>query len=64
MGSFQEFQAAINFVDKHKIRPIVHKTVHGLENADEAFETMKNGDQFGKLVIKIADSDEGSPTKL
>lgn len=59
MGSFEEFKQAIAFVDKHKIRPVVHKTVTGLENADEVLSIMKNGDQFGRLAIRIPD-DNGS----
>lgn len=60
MGSFEEFEAAIAFIDKHKIRPIVFKTVEGLDKADEVLSIMKNGDQFGRLAIRIVNSDQKS----
>lgn len=60
MGSFDEFAAAIKFIGEHKIQPVVHKTVQGLENAEEALATMKAGEQFGKLVIKIGTASPGS----
>jgi len=53
MGSFEEFKAATKFIDEHKIRPIVHQVFQGLEAAEEAFQTMKDGSQFGKLVVEI-----------
>ena len=62
MGSFEEFKAAIAFIEKHKIRPVIHKTILGLENAEDAFRIMKDGEQFGKLVIKI--SNESPSSKL
>lgn len=62
MGSFEEFKAAIAFIDKHKLRPVVFKTVHGLDKADEVLNIMKNGDQFGRLAIRITAS--GAKSKL
>ncbi|KAJ4150350.1 hypothetical protein LMH87_011102 [Akanthomyces muscarius] len=58
MGSRKEFRDMVAFVDKHKIRPIVSRTVRGLSDL-EAIETlfadMQAGRQFGKLVIEIDD---------
>lgn len=62
MGSFEEFKKAIAFIDKHKIRPVVYKTVVGLDKADEVLSIMKNGDQFGRLAIQIPD--ESGSSKL
>jgi D-arabinose 1-dehydrogenase-like Zn-dependent alcohol dehydrogenase len=54
MGSLEEFKSAIAFVDKHKIRPVVYKTLDGLEEAEEGFQILKNGQQFGKVVVRIS----------
>lgn len=58
MGSRKEFRDMVAFVDKHKIKPIVSRTVRGLSDL-EAIETlfadMQTERQFGKLVIEIDD---------
>ncbi|KAK3393785.1 hypothetical protein B0H63DRAFT_28100 [Podospora didyma] len=62
MGSKKEFREMVDFVGKHKIRPVVSKVVRGLDNLegiDGLFEEMKAGRQFGKLVILIGDDGEG-----
>ncbi|ORX50954.1 NAD(P)-binding protein [Hesseltinella vesiculosa] len=55
MGSRAEFQKMVAFVDAKKLRPVVSRVWEQLtaESLEEAIETMSNGDQFGKLVIKI-----------
>lgn len=52
MGSRQEFAQMVQFVRDKKLRPIVSRTVHGLDIAqiDSLFEEMRNASQFGKLV--------------
>mgnify|MGYP001565163380 CR=1 FL=1 len=59
MGSFEEFKAAVAFVDQHKIRPVVSLTIDGLENAEDGFALMKAGGQFGKIVIAVEKDDKG-----
>ncbi|KAH8922165.1 hypothetical protein BT69DRAFT_266413 [Atractiella rhizophila] len=49
MGSLEEFKAAVEFIGKHNIKPVVHSYIDGLENAEEGFQTLKNGSQFGKV---------------
>ncbi len=64
MGSRKEFTDMVSFVREKKLRPIVSKIVNGLDNIPEVeglFEEMKNGNQFGKLVIQIA---RGSSSNL
>ncbi|KAG2174281.1 hypothetical protein INT43_004304 [Umbelopsis isabellina] len=58
MGSRQEFYDMVEFVDKHKIKPIVSQVWQGLteSNIEAAFTVMRNGEQFGKLVIELADT--------
>ena len=54
MGSQKDFEDATAFMAKHKIEPIVHHVLEGLENAEEGFRLLHNGEQFGKVVIKLA----------
>lgn len=50
MGSDNDFKEMVNFVNTHKIKPIVQHQFH-IQHAQEAFELMNNGQQFGKIVI-------------
>ncbi|KAK4699127.1 hypothetical protein P7C70_g7138, partial [Phenoliferia sp. Uapishka_3] len=58
MGSRAEFIAAVKFIEKHEIRPVVYKVIDGLARAEEGFEIMKQGGQFGKIVISVAMDDQ------
>lgn len=49
MGSRKEFEKAVKFVDEHKIRPVVDTVLPSLEDAEEGFQLMKSGGQFGKV---------------
>jgi len=63
MGSRKEFAEMVEFVKNKQIKPIVSRTVSGLDNFDGInglFEDMKNASQFGKLVIKISKEDAKS----
>ncbi|KAG6911397.1 hypothetical protein DXG01_016494 [Tephrocybe rancida] len=59
MGSHQDLIDATNFLAEHRIVPIISQVLEGLEAAEQGFEMMKRGDQFGKIVIKIS---SGAPT--
>lgn len=64
MGSRKEFKDMVAFVNEKKIKPVVSRVVKGIDNIEGInglFEEMKNGSQFGKLVIEIG---EGSKSKL
>lgn len=52
MGSPQEFGEMVQFVEKHKIRPVLDKT-YALEEVVEAQNRMENGENFGKIVLTI-----------
>ncbi|KAK8090922.1 zinc-type alcohol dehydrogenase-like protein YogA [Apiospora phragmitis] len=58
MGSRAEFGAMVAFVRAHKVQPVVSRTVRsGLEDLDAIdglYEDMRQGKQFGKLVIEIS----------
>lgn len=65
MGSRKEFADMVKFVASKNIRPVVSRTVSGLDNIegiDSLFDDMKSASQFGKLVIEVAK--EGSASKL
>jgi NADPH:quinone reductase-like Zn-dependent oxidoreductase len=52
MGSDLEFKKMVDFVNEHKIVPVVD-SVYDLENGNSAVEKMKTSLQFGKIVLKI-----------
>ena len=56
MGSQKEFGEMGRFVSERRIRPVVQRVVHGVENLEGIeglFEDLKKGTQSGKLVVKI-----------
>ncbi|KAJ7279663.1 hypothetical protein C8J57DRAFT_1303901 [Mycena rebaudengoi] len=55
MGSRKDMKDATNFLEEHKIVPVISHVLPGLEAAEEGFELMRTGQQFGKIVIKIQD---------
>lgn len=59
MGSREEFRQMVAFVNDMQIKPVVSRVVQGLDNIkeiDELFDDMKNGTQFGKLVVELSNS--------
>lgn len=57
MGSHQDLIDATEFLAKHKIIPVVSTTLDGLESAEEGFQILQRGDQFGKVVIRVNHSE-------
>ncbi|MBB4824216.1 zinc-binding alcohol dehydrogenase/oxidoreductase [Sporosarcina luteola] len=55
MGSREELRAALAFLERHDIRPIVDRSFH-LGEAKEAFERLEHNEQFGKIVLNIEQS--------
>ena len=58
MGSRREFREMVRFVDEHGIRPVVSRVVKtGWESmvadVEPLFDDMKEGRQFGKLVLEV-----------
>jgi len=53
MGSAEDWAAMIEFVDRHRIRPVVEASFP-FERAAEAFDLMERGGQFGKIVVRLA----------
>ena len=53
MGTAIDFSEMIQFIDKHKIVPIVD-SIFELRDGNAALKKMDEGKQFGKIVLKIA----------
>jgi NADPH:quinone reductase-like Zn-dependent oxidoreductase len=56
LGSRIEFRDMVDFVRKHGIRPVISRSVKGLDCVDAIdglFEEMRAGKQYGKLVVEI-----------
>lgn len=52
MGSDQDFESMLEFVELYKIKPII-SSVRPFDEIISAFDEMKEGKQFGKLVAKF-----------
>lgn len=52
MGSREELKELLQFMEEHKIHPIVGHS-YPLDKADEAFSLLKDNKQFGKIAIQI-----------
>lgn len=52
MGSPQDFQSMIDFVNLHKIKPVVSHTF-SLDEINEAIGVVGRNEQFGKVCIEI-----------
>ncbi|SHF69143.1 zinc-binding dehydrogenase [Pedobacter caeni] len=52
MGTEQEFEAMVNFVSLHQIKPVIDSS-YPLAEIQHAFKKMKSGDQFGKIIINM-----------
>lgn len=53
MGSDEDFIKMLEFVKERKLKPVVDK-VFALDDAPMAFERIKEGLQFGKIVVKVS----------
>jgi zinc-binding alcohol dehydrogenase/oxidoreductase len=52
MGSRMEFKELVQYIADKMIRPVVD-SVHSLEDVERAFEVMKAGANFGKIVVQV-----------
>ena len=50
MGSPSEFEALLQFMKKHEIKPLVHSEF-ALNDGVKAFDSLRTGKQIGKIVI-------------
>lgn len=62
MGSRKEFKEMVEFVKANKIRPVVSRVLQtdlgDIAGLDGLFQDMKEGKQFGKLVVEFGKSSE------
>lgn len=52
MGSPADFRAMLDFVSKHRIKPVIDR-VYEMDDAAAAAERMNQAGQFGKIVLRI-----------
>lgn len=52
MGSPADFRAMLDFVSKHAIKPVIDR-VYDMEDVIAAAKRMDDGEQFGKIVLRI-----------
>ena len=52
MGSKEELKALLRFMEEHDIRPVVGHTFT-LDEVEEAFDLLRENNQFGKIAIQI-----------
>jgi len=50
MGSDSEFEQMLAFINQHKIVPVVD-SIWMMADVQEAFDYMRNGQQFGKIIL-------------
>ena len=60
MGSHKDLVDATNFITEHRLVPVVSHVLDGLENAEEGFELINKGQQFGKVVIRVGETTAGN----
>lgn len=60
LGSRKEYADMDAFIRERKFKPVISQVFNGLENAEGAFDAMRNFTQMGKLVVKIGDSDSSA----
>ena len=51
MGTPRDFASMLEFVNRYQIRPVVDN-VYALDQFNDAFERLRNADQFGKIVLR------------
>ncbi|MBD1224367.1 zinc-binding dehydrogenase [Virgibacillus halodenitrificans] len=52
MGSRQELTALLNHIENFSMRPVVD-SIYNLDEMQDAFDLLKQNEQFGKIAIKI-----------
>ncbi|RXW12479.1 hypothetical protein EST38_g13376 [Candolleomyces aberdarensis] len=61
MGSQKDLEDATAFISKHRIVPILSRVIEGgLESAEEGFQLLASGEQFGKVVIRLGQGAGGA----
>ncbi|GAA6010903.1 hypothetical protein JCM10207_003982 [Rhodosporidiobolus poonsookiae] len=58
MGSREEFKRAVEFVKEHRVEVVVDTVLEGMDKAEDGFQLLKKGGQFGKVVLTIAKDEQ------
>jgi NADPH:quinone reductase-like Zn-dependent oxidoreductase len=53
MGTRDEFLSMLDFVESRKLKAVIDK-IFPLEQIEEAIKRMEQGEQFGKIILKIS----------
>ena len=53
MGTPQESREMLDFVSKHKIKPVID-SIYELRDVNEALKRMESGMHFGKIVLNTS----------
>lgn len=53
MGSAEEYQSMLEFIEKHQIHPVVDQ-IFEIEEFKKAFKKLENGKQVGKIGLRIS----------
>lgn len=54
MGSAEEYDEMLQFIEKHKIRPVLDQAFQ-LEHYEQAFDKIANAKQWGKIAFSISE---------
>ena len=54
MGSLACFKRVLRFLGEGKLKPVIDR-VMPLDECRRAHEILETGEQFGKIVLKVAD---------
>lgn len=54
MGAPADFIGMLEFIEEHNMRPLIDKVLR-LDEAEDAFNYIQQGHQYGKVVLKIGD---------
>jgi D-arabinose 1-dehydrogenase-like Zn-dependent alcohol dehydrogenase len=52
MGTRDEFLSMLDFVESRNLKPVIDK-IYPLDQINEAMDRIKQGNQFGKIVLNI-----------
>ena len=52
MGSAEDFEEMLQFIENHNIRPVIDQ-FFPLSQFEKAFKRVENADQFGKIGFKL-----------
>ena len=64
LGSRKDLLDATAFIEKHQIFPKVSHVLQGFDGLYEGLRLMRDGTQFGKIVVKFPGSEPEERTRL